>query len=51
MKKLMSIMADTMNVFIPGICNVRKILEARVPIIKFDHLLTGIECDLAMTNM
>lgn len=47
----METVADTMNIFIPGISNVRKILEARVPIIKFDHSLTGVECDLTMTNM
>ena len=50
-KQFMECMADTMKLFMPGISNVRKILQARVPIIKFDHQLTGIECDLSMTNM
>jgi poly(A) RNA polymerase len=46
----MEIIAGIMNICIPGIFNIRKILQARVPIIKFDHKLTGIECDLSMTN-
>ena len=50
-KQFMECIADTMIFFMPGISNVRKILEARVPIIKFDHIITGIECDLSMTNM
>ncbi|XP_058810123.1 poly(A) RNA polymerase, mitochondrial [Phymastichus coffea] len=50
-RKIIEIIADTIKVFLPGISNMRKVLEARVPIIKFHHTLTGIECDLSMTNM
>lgn len=47
----MEYIADTMDKFMPGITHVRRILGARVPIIKFDQLLTGTECDLSMTNL
>ncbi|XP_050445404.1 poly(A) RNA polymerase, mitochondrial isoform X2 [Cataglyphis hispanica] len=50
-KEFMGILASTMQHFIPGIHNVRKILEARVPIIKFNYNYTNIECDLSATNM
>lgn len=50
-KEFMEILASTMQHFIPGVCNVRKILEARVPIIKFLYEYTNIECDLSTTNM
>ncbi|XP_023246207.1 poly(A) RNA polymerase, mitochondrial [Copidosoma floridanum] len=50
-KRLMETIADSMSTFLPGVSNVKKILEARVPIIKFDHLLCGVECDLSTTNM
>ncbi|XP_011503747.1 PREDICTED: poly(A) RNA polymerase, mitochondrial [Ceratosolen solmsi marchali] len=49
-QNVMEIIAGIMNICIPGIFNIRKILQARVPIIKFDHKLTEIECDLSMTN-
>ncbi|KAL6443993.1 hypothetical protein ACFW04_001747 [Cataglyphis niger] len=50
-KEFMGILASTMQHFIPGIHNVRKILEARVPIIKFNYKYTNIECDLSAINM
>ncbi|XP_014214156.1 poly(A) RNA polymerase, mitochondrial-like [Copidosoma floridanum] len=50
-KRLMEVLAQTINLFLPGVSNVKKILEARVPIIKFDHSLCGIQCDLAVSNM
>lgn len=50
-RQTMECMADMMDYFMPGITNVRRILGARVPIIKFDQLLTGTECDLSMTNL
>ncbi|XP_011260342.1 poly(A) RNA polymerase, mitochondrial [Camponotus floridanus] len=50
-REFMEILASTMQHFIPGVCNVRKILEARVPIIKFLYEYTNIECDLSTTNM
>ncbi|XP_029175880.1 poly(A) RNA polymerase, mitochondrial isoform X2 [Nylanderia fulva] len=50
-KEFMEILASTMQHFIPGVRNVRRILEARVPIIKFYYEYTNIECDLSTTNM
>uniref|UniRef100_A0A6V7K6U8 Poly(A) RNA polymerase mitochondrial-like central palm domain-containing protein n=1 Tax=Bracon brevicornis TaxID=1563983 RepID=A0A6V7K6U8_9HYME len=50
-KRSMEVVAQIMQTFMPGIRQVRKILNARVPIIKYDHSLTGIECDLSMTNL
>ncbi|XP_011301529.1 poly(A) RNA polymerase, mitochondrial [Fopius arisanus] len=50
-KKSMEIISNVMQSFIPGVRNVRRILHARVPILKYDHTLTGLECDLSMTNM
>ncbi|XP_043280667.1 poly(A) RNA polymerase, mitochondrial-like isoform X2 [Venturia canescens] len=49
-KKFLEIIADSIQYFMPGISNVRRILQARVPIIKFDQRLTGLECDLSMSN-
>ncbi|KAJ8679579.1 hypothetical protein QAD02_015366 [Eretmocerus hayati] len=48
--KLLEVIADTMNFFLPGISNINKILGARVPIVKFHHSLTGVDCDLAITH-
>ncbi|XP_011061541.1 PREDICTED: poly(A) RNA polymerase, mitochondrial isoform X2 [Acromyrmex echinatior] len=50
-KEFLRILADSMQYFIPGILNVRRILEARVPIIKFYYNYTQTECDLSATNM
>jgi len=36
--------------FLPGCQEVQKILNARVPIIKFNQQLAGLECDLTMSN-
>ena len=37
--------------FLPGCQNVQKILNARVPLIKYTHELTGLECDLSMSSV
>ncbi|KYN09461.1 Poly(A) RNA polymerase, mitochondrial [Trachymyrmex cornetzi] len=50
-KEFLGILANTMQYFIPGILSVRRILEARVPIIKFCYNYTQTECDLSATNM
>ncbi|KAL2740709.1 hypothetical protein V1478_000850 [Vespula squamosa] len=51
MHVFMGVIADTMKYIIPGICNVRRIFNARVPIIKFHNLFTYTECDLSMSNV
>ncbi|XP_075224571.1 poly(A) RNA polymerase, mitochondrial-like [Lycorma delicatula] len=42
---------DLIERYVPGCSNVRRILMARVPILKFKQEYTGIECDLSLTNM
>lgn len=48
---VMGLIADTMKHIVPGICNVKKIFHAKVPIIKFHNLFTYTECDLSMSNV
>ncbi|KAK7794408.1 hypothetical protein R5R35_010389 [Gryllus longicercus] len=47
----METIGDICQLFLPGCANVRRILQARVPIVKYRQELTGVECDLSMTNM
>ncbi|KAJ8941745.1 hypothetical protein NQ314_010289 [Rhamnusium bicolor] len=47
----MEVMGDLIHLFLPGCAQVRRILQARVPIIKYHQQLTDIECDLSMANM
>lgn len=35
---------------VPQMINVRRILRARIPIVKFTHGSTGIDCDLCVAN-
>lgn len=42
---------DLLQLFLPGCSQVKRILGARVPIIKYNHDMSGLECDLSMTNM
>ncbi|XP_023024830.2 mitochondrial poly(A) polymerase [Leptinotarsa decemlineata] len=44
-------LGDIIHLFLPGCGNVRRILQARVPIIKYHQQLTDVECDVSMTNM
>lgn len=50
-KIYLEVVSDMMNYFMPGIVDIRKILQARVPIIKYRQKLTDLECDLSMSNM
>ncbi|XP_066253615.1 poly(A) RNA polymerase, mitochondrial isoform X1 [Euwallacea similis] len=47
----METVGDLLNLFLPGCSQVRRILQAKVPIIKYHQQLTNIECDLSMSNM
>ncbi|OAD54312.1 Poly(A) RNA polymerase, mitochondrial [Eufriesea mexicana] len=49
-KQFLETVGTVMNMCIPEIGNVRKILRARVPIIKFSYLATDTECDLCNSN-
>uniref|UniRef100_A0A8D8LWM5 Poly(A) RNA polymerase, mitochondrial n=1 Tax=Cacopsylla melanoneura TaxID=428564 RepID=A0A8D8LWM5_9HEMI len=42
---------DLLQLFLPGCSQVKRILGARVPIIKYNHDMTALECDLSMTNL
>lgn len=42
---------DLLQLFLPGCSQVKRILGARVPIIKYNHDMSGLECDLSMTNL
>lgn len=47
----MEVIGDLMHHFLPGISNVRRILQARVPIIKFNHECLDLEVDLSMNAL
>lgn len=42
--------AKIIQCFLPGCQDVQKILNARVPIIKYSHQFAGLECDLSMSS-
>uniref|UniRef100_T1J0B8 26S proteasome complex subunit SEM1 n=1 Tax=Strigamia maritima TaxID=126957 RepID=T1J0B8_STRMM len=46
----LEIYADALHCFVPGCTEILKILRARVPIVKFHHQFTGLDCDLATAN-
>lgn len=46
----MEAISDILQLFLPGCSQVRRILQARVPIIKYYQQLADIECDLSMSN-
>ncbi|KAG5878317.1 hypothetical protein JTB14_025367 [Gonioctena quinquepunctata] len=47
----METVGDLIHLFLPGCGHVRRILQARVPIIKYHQQLTDVECDVSMSNM
>ncbi|XP_022909764.1 poly(A) RNA polymerase, mitochondrial [Onthophagus taurus] len=47
----MDVIGDLLQLFLPGCAQVRKILQARVPIIKYCQQFADIDCDLSMANM
>ncbi|CAH2013914.1 unnamed protein product [Acanthoscelides obtectus] len=42
---------DMIHLFLPGCVQVRRIVQARIPIIKYHQQLTDVECDLSIGNM
>lgn len=50
-KEFLEVVGTVMKMCIPGISGIKKILGARVPIIKFQNLNTNMKCDLSSTNM
>ncbi|XP_017112355.1 poly(A) RNA polymerase, mitochondrial [Drosophila elegans] len=47
----MECFGDMLHLFLPGVCHVRRILQARVPIIKYRHEHLDLEVDLSMSNL
>ncbi|XP_017054800.1 poly(A) RNA polymerase, mitochondrial [Drosophila ficusphila] len=47
----MELFGDMLHLFLPGVCHVRRILQARVPIIKYHHEHLDLEVDLSMSNL
>ncbi|XP_043511520.1 poly(A) RNA polymerase, mitochondrial [Frieseomelitta varia] len=50
-KHFLDVIGTIIKTCMPGVTDVKKILEARVPIIKFRNLNTNMQCDLCSTNM
>lgn len=45
------VFADILQNFTTGCTQVQRILQARVPIVKFYHEFTGVDCDLSMGSL
>ncbi|XP_068141351.1 poly(A) RNA polymerase, mitochondrial [Drosophila tropicalis] len=50
-QRQMEVIGDLLHLFLPGVCHVRRILQARVPIIKYHHEHLNLEVDLSMSNL
>lgn len=50
-QRQMESISDMLHLFLPGVCHVRRILQARVPIIKYRHDHLDLEVDLSMSNL
>lgn len=50
-QRQMESIGNMMQLFLPGVCHVRKILQARVPILKYHHEHLNLEVDLSMNNL
>lgn len=51
MQRHLESIGDIFNLFLPGVSNMKRILQANVPIIKYFQDYTGLECDVSMNNM
>ena len=50
-QRQMEVLGDILHLFLPGISNVRRILQARVPILKYNHECLDLDVDLSMSNL
>lgn len=50
-QQCLDVVGDMIRVLMPSSHRVSKILNARVPIVKFHHDITDIECDLSCVNV
>ncbi|XP_035221553.1 poly(A) RNA polymerase, mitochondrial-like, partial [Stegodyphus dumicola] len=50
-RKAVNGISEYLVAFIPGIMNYGKILNARIPIFKFEQKILGLKCDISVNNM
>lgn len=50
-QRQMESVGDMLQLFLPGVNHVRRILQARVPIIKYNQEHLNLEIDLSMSNL
>ncbi|XP_014275726.1 poly(A) RNA polymerase, mitochondrial [Halyomorpha halys] len=50
-QRQMELLGDLLQVYVPGVTGVKRILGARVPIIKYSHDYTGVDIDISLTNL
>lgn len=50
-QRQMECISDLLHLFLPGVSHVRRILQARIPIIRFHHDYLNLEIDLSMSNL
>ena len=51
MQRQMELLGDILQIHVPGVNGVKRILGARIPIIKYSHVYTGVEIDVSVTNL
>jgi len=49
-QRTLEMIAGFLQQVLPQSINVQRILHARVPIVKFSHVATGINCDICLEN-
>jgi len=49
-QRTLEIIAGLLQCILPQSVSVQRILHARVPIVKFAHVATGIDCDVCLEN-
>jgi len=49
-QRTLEVVAGLLQYILPQSVNVQRILQARVPIVKFSHVATGIDCDVCLEN-
>ena len=50
-QQCLDVVGEMVRAFMPSAYGIVKVLNARVPIIKFHHDATEIDCDLSYTNL
>lgn len=50
-QRVLETLGDLLHYLVPGVSQVHRILRARVPIVKFQHDITDLECDLTLNNL